>query len=68
MFASFLPVTAALPVTSANSPLLLDYSTLISNLDIHSPAVLRDHQRASRVSLAGVLHIVTVTGADVEAK
>ena len=32
------------------------------------PAILSNHQRASRVSLAGVLLIVAVTGADVEAK
>ena len=37
---------------------------LIDNI----PAILRHHQRASRVSLAGVLDIVAVTGADVEAK
>ena len=32
------------------------------------PAILSHHQRASRVSLAGVLDFVAVTGADVEAK
>ena len=32
------------------------------------PAILSHHQRASRVSLAGVLQIVPVTRADVEAK
>ena len=38
-------------------------------LDIHIiPAIFRHHQRASGVSLAGVLEIVAVTGADVESK
>ena len=38
-------------------------------LDIHIiPGILSHHQRASRVSLAGVLLIVAVTRADVEAK
>ena len=41
---------------------------LIQDIYNSSPSILSHHQRASRVSLAGVLDIVPVTGADVETK
>ena len=37
------------------------------NID-NIPVIFRHHQRASGVSLAGVLEIVAVTGADMETK
>ena len=41
---------------------------LIQDIYNSSPSILSHHQRASRVSLAGVFDIVTVTSANVKTK
>ena len=67
-------VTGALTPVAEHSNLgdskyILYFINCVLSSDIDNiPAILRHHQRASRVSLAGVLLIVAVTGANVEAK